>query len=132
LFCKEQGIPARSTILIPESGVLKLKLLPSKSYVPYGVYKVSVHTGKNKIPSHVMRWVVPECPNPITLDVLHLDETGDSVGIDFYEIVSVQRSGTYEIINSKIHWTENAPDINSSYKVTLQPPVTLNDLILDR
>lgn len=115
-------------ITVPQSGLVKLKLLPSPPVKVLGEYVVNFYYGGLKVSTESQRWFVPskldlQCDErtwlgqPLTLD------------IELFEIISVSRDG-WEFNENKFNFITDPPPIGTKFSFTYQPAVTLDRLVV--
>jgi hypothetical protein len=123
------NIPVR--VQVPTDGLLKLRLLPSKQYQPFGVYKVSIHKDNARLPIEEMQWTIPDPPVPKTIQISSSGTGEDFVNAAMYSIQGVSRSGDYTYVNgTTIKWLSNIPAAGEPYTVTYMPALTIDDLVV--
>ncbi len=116
--------------VIPESGLLKLKLLPSATFGLQAHYTVNFYYGGlNAIVEQSQRWCVPACPSPITTNYMY-QGLPNLIDEPLFEIISITHSVSFAVENNSIVWKQYPPAIGQPYSITYQPAVTLDQLVV--
>lgn len=129
-----QSFVQEKRVNIPKDGVLKLKLIPSYSYVRQystgrsGLYEVELYTEYSSLPKDIWHWEVPYV-NRKTVDILTYYNPGIRLPDNLYEIVNIDREN-YEIKKGLlvIDNAEDGEQVRVEYKVGL----TLNEITTDK
>lgn len=131
----EQTLQAPVFVTIPSSGLVRLQLVPSDRYIPYGRYEVEYFVSGNSMAVRNEKWIVPCIIESHSVTVTSTaDPLGDSFNIDdtgytVWSIDSISRPGSYEFINQKIRWLSNPPALNETYNVFYKPALTLGHIL---
>lgn len=128
-----QAYSAKTVVLIPVDGVVKLKLIPSTLYTPQGYYDVTVMEKGNKIPLEIMKWLVPYVSGEYTKHIVRGSTDRDYVeGLEDLDVSSVSFGSDYTLEGNYIVWGQVAPTLGESYIIEYRKSLNLSEVIVEQ
>jgi hypothetical protein len=124
---------AKTVVVIPIDGVVKLKLIPSELYLPLGYYDVSVMEKGNKVPLEKQKWLVPYVSGEHTMHIVRGSTDRDYIlSLSELDISNVSHSDDYQIEGNYIIWGSNSPSPGTTYTIEYRRSLNLSEVIVDR